>query len=94
DRSTYYQHNGRTLKAILDQSKRTKYEREALFKGVGGVVVTSVDSFHRHHKMLGERVAHIVLEPRTAFGVFSPFDLEVFQRLVEVNVPQVEPLNS
>ena len=45
DLSTYYRHNGNTLKPILDQNKYTRYEREALYKGVGGLVVTTVKSY-------------------------------------------------
>jgi glycosyltransferase involved in cell wall biosynthesis len=82
DNRLYYQHNGSTLQPILDQEKFTKLEREALYKGVGGIVLSTLKNFHRHGKMTDGRISHIVVDQKTAFGIFSKFDFELFQSLL------------
>ena len=83
DNHLYYQHTGHSLKPILDQDKFTKLEREALYKGAGGVVVARVNSFETSGKMISGRVSHVVVDQKNAFGVFGPFDLQVFRALTE-----------
>jgi CMP-N-acetylneuraminic acid synthetase len=81
DNRLYYQHTGKTLEPILDQDKFTKLEREALYKGVGGIVLSTLKNFHEHGKMTDGRISHIVVDQKTAFGIFSKFDFELFQSL-------------
>jgi len=81
DNRLYYQHTGKTLKPILDQDKFTKLEREALYKGVGGIVLSTIKNFRNHQKMTDDRISHIVVDQKTAFGIFSKFDFELFQSL-------------
>ncbi len=85
DNRMYYQHNGHSLTPILDQEKFTKLEREALYKGVGGVVLSSIENFHANKKLVAGRISHIVVDQRTAFGIFNAFDFEVFQHLADAN---------
>lgn len=79
DNKMYYQHTGHTLKPILDQEKFTRLERDALYKGAGGVVISTIENFKKHKKMIGGSVSHVVVDPREAFGIFSAFDLEVVE---------------
>lgn len=81
DNRMYYQHNGHSLTPILDQEKFTKLEREALYKGVGGIVLSKIDNFKHHKKLVGGSISHIVVDQKTAFGIFNAFDFEVFQAL-------------
>lgn len=81
DKSTYYQHNGRTLTPILDQDKHTRYEREALYKSVGGVVVSSIKSFMLQGGMISKRIAHVALSQEEALGIHSNFNFKVFKSL-------------
>lgn len=83
DNRLYYQHNGSSLQPILDQEKFTKLEREALYKGVGGIVLSTLKNFHKHGKMTEGRISHIVVDQKTAFGIFSKFDFELFKSLIE-----------
>lgn len=86
DNHVYYQHTGHGLKAILDQDKFTRLEREALYKGAGGVVATKVDSFKSSGKMVSGKVSHVIVDNRNAFGVFSEFDLEIIKSInIDVN---------
>ncbi|HET8858501.1 glycosyltransferase [Marivirga sp.] len=85
DNRLYYQHTGKTLEPILDQDKFTKLEREALYKGVGGIVLSTIKNFQKHGKMTGGRISHVVVDQKTAFGIFSKFDFELFQSLIQHN---------
>jgi len=79
DNRTYYQHNGQGMHPILDQERFTKFERDALYKGSGGIVLTKKENFMKFRKMQSGKVGHIIVGNWTAFGVFSEFDLEVFK---------------
>lgn len=83
DNKMYYQHVGHGMVPILDQDKFTKLEREAIYKGSGGVVVSTVANFETTGKMMGGKLSHIVVDQKSAFGVSSMFELAMFQALVE-----------
>ena len=82
DNKMYFQHNGHTLKPILDQEKFTKYEREALYKGAGGIVLSSIENLKDNKSMVSGTISHVVIDQKTAFGIFSLFDYEVFKKLI------------
>lgn len=77
--STFYSHNGNSLRPILDQDRKTKYEREAIYKGAGGVVVCSAKSFMENKSRLGNRISHIQLDPKNAYSITSEFELSLFK---------------
>lgn len=77
DNHVYYQHTGHTLKPILDQDKFTRLEREALYKGAGGIVAASVKSFMQNGNMISGSISHVVVNNKSAFGVFSEFDFQL-----------------
>jgi hypothetical protein len=83
----YYQHIGHGMVPILDQDKFTKFEREALYKGVGGIVLSTVKQFASTNKMISGKVGHIVVDERTAFGVFTDFDLKILRSLYNIDQP-------
>ncbi|UUX92246.1 glycosyltransferase family 2 protein [Methanoplanus endosymbiosus] len=79
DSSIYYQHTGSGLIPILNQEKFTRYERDALYKGVGGLVLSTMENFHKNNRMVSGKVGHVIADQLTAFGVFSEFDLAIFE---------------
>lgn len=79
----YYRHNGQTLKPILDLDQYTVYEREVLYSGVGGVMVSTMMQYKKHHRMIGNRVSHVLLDQRQAFGITSAFQYELFKSLLQ-----------
>lgn len=79
DNKMYYQHNGHGLMPILEQEKFSKLEREALYKGLGGIVLSMVDNFIENKKMLSGKVGHIVVDEKVSFGVFSLWDLKILR---------------
>jgi CMP-N-acetylneuraminic acid synthetase len=93
----YYRHNGRTLKAILDQDKYTSHEREALYQSVGGIMVSTLAAFQKNNSLIGERVSHLLVNDENSFGVLNNFQFEIFKLLVN-NLqnfsPSIENKNS
>lgn len=79
----YYQHDGSGLKPILGQEKYTKLEREAIYKGVGGIVLSRLDGYRKHGKMLQGKIGHIVVDSKKSIGIFSDFELQLSQLLMQ-----------
>lgn len=88
----YYTHNGKTLKAILDQDKYTKYEREAIYKSVGGIMVSTLDAFKKNNSLIGERVSHLLVTERNSFGILNDFNFELFNHLVKNEALNKQPI--
>lgn len=82
DNSTYYQHNGHGMQPILDQDKYTKYERNALFKRYSAIVATTKHNFMKNKSFAGGKIGHILLDHKSAFGIKTNFDWEVFNLLM------------
>lgn len=83
DNNMYYQHDGSGLKPILGQEKYTKLEREAIYKGVGGIVLSKLDGYMKHGKMLHGKIGHIVVDSKKSLGIFSDFELQLCQVLMQ-----------
>lgn len=79
----FYRHNGKTLKAILDQDKYTSYEREALYQSVGGIMVSTMHAFKKYNSLIGERVSHLLVNEEDSFGVLNEFQFQIFNLLVQ-----------
>lgn len=75
--SLFYQHHGKGMKAILNQEKFSRLEREALYKHIGGLTVTSLDYFTKEERMVGGKVGHIIVDQKSAHGIFSEYDLHI-----------------
>jgi CMP-N-acetylneuraminic acid synthetase len=79
DTRTYYRHTGDGLKPILEQDRFTQFEREALYKAVGGITVCRTSSFLKYKNMQCGKVGHIMIDNEQAHGIFNEFDLQVAQ---------------
>ena len=85
DNSIYYVHRGDGLHPIMQRDEFTRLEREALFKQVGGIMVSNKEAFLKSNKLINGMVGHMVLDQESAFGVFSKYDLELARRIEEVS---------
>lgn len=83
DNRMFYQHIGHGMFPILDQDKFTKLEREALYRGVGGLIISKTENFKKNNKIFSGKVSHIVMDEKSSFGIFSAFDLEIFKKLMQ-----------
>lgn len=81
DNRMYYQHVGHGMVPILDQDKFTKLEREALYKGAGGVVISTLENYHKNKRLVAGKVGHIVVGSEAAFSIRSTFDFNLFSSL-------------
>ncbi len=83
DNRMYYRHLGSGMVPILDQKKFTKLERKALYKGVGGIMLTTAERFKKSKQNISGKVAHVIVDNKSSFGVFDEFDMHIFESLVE-----------
>lgn len=86
DNKMYYQHSGHSLSPILEQEKFTKLEREAIYKGAGGIVISSIENFIENKKLVSGSIGHIVVDEKSAFGVFSEFDFKIYTALINSKI--------
>jgi glycosyltransferase involved in cell wall biosynthesis len=82
DNRMYYQHVGHGMVPILDQDKFTKLEREALYKGAGGVVISTLENYHKNKRLVAGKVGHFVVNQKVALGISSNFEFLMFKGLI------------
>lgn len=82
DNKMYFQHTGHGLIPILEQDKFTRLEREALYKGQGGIMLSKVDNFKKNGKILTGKIGHIIVDEKVSFGVFTEWDFSVFKAII------------
>ncbi|MBL7858472.1 MAG: glycosyltransferase family 2 protein [Cyclobacteriaceae bacterium] len=85
DNRMYYQHVGHGMVPILDQDKFTKLEREALYKGAGGIAISTLESYRKNRRLVAGKVGHIVVGSEAAFHINSFFDYTLFSGLNKFN---------
>ena len=77
DNSLFFNHDGNGMKAINDQDKFTKMEREAIYKFTAGLMLTKVDLFRNQKTFIGQRAGHIEVNQKAAMGLYSDFDVKM-----------------
>ena len=78
----FYRHTGEGMKAILEQDKFTKLEREAIYKYTGGIILTVKSSSVVSGKLVHGNVGHIVIGEKAALNVDSAFEKELCHTLL------------
>lgn len=76
DTSNFYIHEGRGLKSILNREKLTRFEREAVFKQVGGITVFDRIQFEKSKKTIQKPVGHIRVSTTSAYKISSDTTLK------------------
>ena len=72
------------MNRILEQANNfTHLEREALYKAVGGIQLSKVAAFREHQKIQAGNIGHIVVDQKSAIGIFSGFDLQLANLLLD-----------
>lgn len=79
DDKTYFQHTGHSLRPILDHDRFTRIEREALYKGAGGVAVSTIENFRKNKRVASGSIGHVVVDIKAAFAVNSSFELNMYE---------------
>ena len=74
---TFFQHDGKGMKAILNQEKFSKLEREALYKHAGGISAVRTEHFLITKRVISGKVGHIVIDQKSAYGIRSKLDREI-----------------
>jgi len=81
--NTFFQHDGTGMKPILNQDKLSRYERETLYKHVGGITVFKNSYFIKHSKTIGNKTSHIVVDQKAGFQIKSKLDIEIAKFLAQ-----------
>lgn len=81
DNRMYYRHTGHTLIPILDQNKFTKLEREAIYKGAGGLILKKIDIVNIFDSNLKYSISHVIVNERESFFTDSQFHFDLFKNL-------------
>ena len=74
DNSVFYQHHGDGLHPILNRNEFHKLERDVLYKQVGGINIVSKTRFLEDRALITGTVGHIILDQKSAYGLFSKYD--------------------
>jgi len=81
ERSVLYRHNGGSLEPMANFG-RLRLEREEIFKAAGQLCVVRRDYLEKHHRVIGGRIGHIVLDPQASVSVTSKWDWEIAEMVV------------
>lgn len=82
DNATFYQHSGNGMNPILDHDKTLKLEREALYRGTGGIMLTRMDALRSFKKMAAGKVGHVVVDEIESLTMSSPMNRMVIQKMM------------
>lgn len=80
--SVLYQHHGRGLIPIFNQDRFTRLEREALFRMSGGLLAFRTEAVRRGLAAPDLLRGHVVIDQKSALGLFSALDLEIARKLM------------
>jgi len=80
---THYKHTGSGLKTILNQEKFTKFERDALYTGAGGLILTKKELLDESDELIAGRIGHVIVNKKASLRIDSAFNFELFQLLSE-----------
>ncbi|CAM8654765.1 Glycosyltransferase 2-like [Oxalobacteraceae bacterium] len=83
DSSLLYQHHGHGMVPILEQDKFTKLEREALYRAVGGIMLSRTGGLREYGTILHGCVGHVIINRLASQEVRSEIDLIVAQALAQ-----------
>lgn len=84
EKTTIFQHNGSGMHPILNHGSFTRLEREALYKNVGGVLLSKISTMKKYGKLLDGKVGHIIVNQKTAHSIQTKFDLQLANFMLEV----------
>lgn len=84
EENKFFRHTGEGMRAILEQDKFTKLEREALYKYTGGILLANIESALKNQKLVHGNVGHIVIGEKAALNADSKFERRLCNHLLNV----------
>lgn len=79
DYTLFYQHNGKGMKPFSDNEQFTKYEREAIYKASGGIMLSKLEQVIETGKSISGKVAHIIIDEKASFNLKTKINIELFR---------------
>jgi len=83
DNNKFFQHSGGGMKAILNQDKFTKLERDELFRYSGGIIVTRKEFFEMNKEFMGGKIGHIIIDKFAAHFIQDSNDIAIAENIIE-----------
>ena len=80
EKSFFYSHKGKGLEPLTKEAY-IKYEREEIYKRVGGINAVKYAFFKSMNELLGGRIAHINFDKVSGFKVEDFIDLEISKKI-------------
>ena len=81
----FFVHTGNGMKAILQQEKFTKLEREEIYKYSGGVILSKKSTAKENRKLIHGKVGHVVIEEKASLNAMSSFERKLCNDLLKEN---------
>lgn len=78
---TFYTHNGHTLKTIVDQAGLTKYERNAIFRGIRAIRLGKINNLQKFGHLLGGKIGQIEIDDFAAVEINSSLNYQFYRSL-------------
>ena len=78
DYTLFYKHNGKGMKPFSDKEQFTKYEREAIYKASGGIMLSKLEQVIKTGKSISGNVAHIIVDEKASFNLKTKINIELF----------------
>jgi CMP-N-acetylneuraminic acid synthetase len=89
DNSLFYNHDGKGMKAINDQDKFTRIEREAIYKFTAGLMLTKIDLFNTKNTFIGQRAGHIEVNQQAAMVLYTDFDVKMAKLIAKEGLKSI-----
>ncbi len=89
DNSLFYNHDGKGMKAINDQDKFTRIEREAIYKFTAGLMLTKIDLFNSKNTFIGQRAGHIEVNQQAAMVLYTDFDVKMAKLIAKEGLKSI-----
>lgn len=80
EKSFFYSHKGKGLEPLTKEAY-IKYEREEIYKRVGGINAVKYIFFNSKNELLGGKIAHINFDKVSGFKVEDTIDLEISKKI-------------
>lgn len=77
ENGTMYQHDGSGMKSIFQNETINKFERDVIYKHVGGITSSKFDAFQSTKRFINGKVGHIILDKNSAYKIEYKLDLEI-----------------
>jgi glycosyltransferase involved in cell wall biosynthesis len=82
--SVFFRHDGTGMKTLFKEEKISKLERNVIYKHVGGITITNLQSFISSNSVINGQVGHIVLDKNSSYRIDTAEDISIVSKINEL----------